>query len=280
MAVGALWRARRAVVVGDPYQIPPVVTLPERLLGIICKQLKVSTDYIPGTTSVQKLADESSTWGAIFGVKKLWVGSPLVVHRRCLDPMFSVANSISYRDAMVQGRKADDDFIPLFGMSAWVDINAPATNENWIEEEGRLAIEMARYAWNKREQNSLYFITPFRSVATGLRQCISSALGMNVDNKWIKKSIGTVHTFQGKENANVVFVLGGNQRKPGVRKFVGDEPNLLNVALTRARERIYVIGNERFWTEKPIFATLKDALNAPAFAGVISPEEFMGNWGR
>lgn len=60
---------------------------------------------------------------------------------------------------------------------------------------------------------------------------------------------GTVHTFQGKEAEHVIFLLGGDPRQPGViSSFAGAEPNLINVAVTRARRRLYVIGDRRFWT--------------------------------
>ncbi len=36
-AVGAIMRAKRSIVVGDPLQIPPVVSLPEKLNAEICK---------------------------------------------------------------------------------------------------------------------------------------------------------------------------------------------------------------------------------------------------
>ncbi|WP_322003802.1 AAA domain-containing protein [Paraburkholderia tropica] len=60
---------------------------------------------------------------------------------------------------------------------------------------------------------------------------------------------GTVHTFQGKEAEHVVFLLGGNPSSPGViSSFAGAKPNLVNVAVTRAKRRLYVVGDRRFWT--------------------------------
>jgi len=275
MAVGGLWRARRAVIVGDPYQLQPVVTLPNNLVELLREQWRVRPSYIPGDVSVQRLADAATKWGALFGVDNLWVGCPLVVHRRCLEPMFGVANQIAYGRMMVHGRKPDDKFVPLFGESAWAHVDAPVTSENWIAEEGRLAVEMAQLAWQLGEEKSLFIITPFRSVADELKDLLSAALGTKAD-AWIKRSVGTVHTFQGKENANVVLVLGGDSQKPGVRGFVADEPNLLNVALTRAKERIYVVGNATFWQGKESLRIL--AHSVQPFGRVVTAERFRRNW--
>lgn len=43
-AVGAIMRARRAVVVGDPIQVPPVVLLPDRLTSAICRTFGVDAE--------------------------------------------------------------------------------------------------------------------------------------------------------------------------------------------------------------------------------------------
>jgi len=40
-AVGAVMRAKRTVVVGDPLQIPPVTSLPVRLCSDICRFFKI-----------------------------------------------------------------------------------------------------------------------------------------------------------------------------------------------------------------------------------------------
>jgi len=189
--------------------------------------------------------------------------------------MFGVANRIAYGRMMVHGRKPDDKFVPLFGESAWAHVDAPVTSENWIAEEGRLAVEMAQLAWRLGEEKSLFIITPFRSVADELKDLLSATLGTKAD-AWIKRSVGTVHTFQGKENANVVLVLGGDTQKPGVRGFVADEPNLLNVALTRAKERVYVVGNATFWQGKESLRIL--AHSVQTFGRVLTADSFRRNW--
>ena len=65
-----------------------------------------------------------------------------------------------------------------------------------------------------------------------------------------------MHTMQGKEADVVILVLGGDPDRPGAREFATREPNLLNVAVTRAKRRLYVIGNRNTWGNEPYFNVL------------------------
>ena len=85
-AVGAIMRAKRAIVVGDPLQVPPVVTLPDRLNSGICKLFNVDEHgWSAPAASSQTLADRASRLQAAFrfGDGERRVGVPLLVHRRC-----------------------------------------------------------------------------------------------------------------------------------------------------------------------------------------------------
>jgi hypothetical protein len=74
--------------------------------------------------------------------------------------------------------------------------------------------------------------------------------------------VGTVHTMQGKEADVVILVLGGDPDRPGARRFAIQEPNLLNVAVTRAKRRLYVIGNRDTWGNEPYFNVLAASIPA------------------
>jgi superfamily I DNA and/or RNA helicase len=103
-AVGAVMRARRAILVGDPLQVPPVVTLPQRLNSSICKFFNVDEHaWSAPDASSQTLADRASRFQAAFwlGDGERRVGIPLLVHRRCHEPMFGVSNRIAYDGKMV-----------------------------------------------------------------------------------------------------------------------------------------------------------------------------------
>jgi superfamily I DNA and/or RNA helicase len=68
-----------------------------------------------------------------------------------------------------------------------------------------------------------------------------------------KERVGTVHTFQGKEQSIVWMVLGCDTETAGAVAWASKKPNLLNVAMTRAKHRFFLIGSEALWAGMPYF---------------------------
>lgn len=263
-ATGAVWRARRAVIIGDPLQLEPVVTLPAQAVEAIRRRCVLADRWHPVRASAQVLADRANPLGTTLPREDgdpLWVGSPLRVHRRCLDPMFSVANRIAYDGLMVQGRAGASDRGGLFGESRWIDVPAEGAEGHLIPAQRELACALVTAAWDEAKRAGrrpgLYVITPFRKVAKGMRQRLERD---GWDPDWIKASVGTVHTFQGKEAELVLLVLGGDPAKPGGMDWAALTPNLLNVALTRARDSVLVIGDRNRWKTRRYFDALAGSL--------------------
>lgn len=104
MAVGALYRARKAIIVGDPKQVEPVVTDDLKLLKEAYSE-PVFANYKNKSLSVQSCADIMNPFGTSYdnGTDYPdWVGCPLLVHRRCISPMYEISNRISYNGIMKQ----------------------------------------------------------------------------------------------------------------------------------------------------------------------------------
>src|SRR5690606_15643800 len=172
-AAGAIMRAKRAVVVGDPLQIPPVISLPERLVREICGHFHVDhKEWSAPTASAQTLADRASRFQSSFEADQQArrVGLPLLVHRRCQDPMFSMSNSIAYNGLMVHaaGPRKPGCIGAVLGDSRWFDIDGEARTK-WCEAEGEWVVEMLRrLADADCTEPDLFIISPFRIVADSM----------------------------------------------------------------------------------------------------------------
>lgn len=264
---GAIWRAKRAVIVGDPLQLEPVMTVPDTLVEMLRKLRNVDPKWSPSSESTQRLADRRTSRGAKVGKpgKEIWTGMPLRAHRRCQFPMFEIANSIAYDQQMVQAT-TDKPFFSVLGGSTWFDItNGTADGHVVAEEIALLKQLLIRYKteWpcheKNRKEGEIFVISPFRAVIDACRTAVEE-VGLSK-----KINCGTVHTFQGKEAEIVFIVLGTAPGKAGekARKWVSESPNLLNVAVTRAKCRIYVIGNRSVWAEYDNFKEMANYLLRP-----------------
>lgn len=268
-AAGALWRAKRAVVVGDPLQIEPVFTVPAKLIEALAKSSDLCEEdhVLPHKHSAQNLADLANPMGTSITdtvdkeqCREQWIGSPLRVHRRCADPMFKIANAIAYEGKMIHAENPPTETLGL-GCSAWVDIAGTVGNKQVVEVQIKLVVEALVMLYiTKGELPSIYIISPFKRIASTIKRDLSDVRvwkvfspensqlpSKTVLKEWCRGHVGTVHTFQGKQAPVVWFVLGCDNTTEGAVRWAASKPNILNVALTRAEHLVFIIGSVSLW---------------------------------
>ncbi|MDU5369176.1 MAG: AAA domain-containing protein [Finegoldia magna] len=251
-SVGAIFRCKHVMAVGDPAQIKPVLTLDSYILSLLGRNYGVGEAYLSEDASTQTLIDSVSQYGFYKDLNNPedWIGIPLWVHRRCKYPMFNISNEISYGGNMVQGNKSD-------GKAEWYDVGGSADNK-YVKEQGDLLVQKIRELsehnediLDKSKKDQVYVISPFKNVAYNLSRKLAVDLDFTrYDSKFSPTNVGTVHTFQGKEAPIVFLVLGADEKSKGAANWAmgSENPNIMNVSATRAKKEFYIIGDKKLYS--------------------------------
>lgn len=265
VAVGAMMRFRKALVVGDPLQIQPIESSPKKLVQSIFNAFHVDPHiYAAPHSSCQTLADRISRFGTFIesnGVTTK-IGCPLLVHRRCLEPMFGISNKIAYGDLMVHGKEKTFDYSEIPPASIWFNVFTEGSSSKWSDKEGQAVSLILTELLQHSKNPDIFIISPFKEVAQGMKAYLQKThlLANNQldQGEWLRSRIGTVHTFQGKE-ADIVIMILGNASK-GAINWACSTPNIVNVAVTRGKRRLYVVGCHKSWAHIGIMNVVSDLL--------------------
>ena len=267
-AVGSIWRSKRVGVVGDPFQIEPVVTIPNSITDNISKYFGLDNNQISSELSVQSMADRINPLGSYLTInsKKEWIGIPLRIHRRCISPMFEISNSIAYDNTMYCSTTPPKD-IKVDFKTSFIHCKGNVEGRHFVQEHANKIKEILT---NEIEITKglpdIFVITPFSEIGHQLNSFLFKYLINEVKKykeidsaemgDWLKSHIGTVHTFQGKQAEGVILCLGLDEKTKGAANWASQKPNLLNVAITRAKYRFIAIGDEEIWLKLPYFNQL------------------------
>ena len=217
------------------------------------------------------MADRINPLGRYLNINgnDIWIGIPLRIHRRCLDPMFSISNRIAYDDTMylstVTPEKIEVNFLTSF-----VHCEGSVDGRHFVEKQAEiikdiLISEISTY----KALPDIFVITPFKEISYKLNSFLFKPLinevkkyQVGIDStsmgEWLKTHVGTVHTFQGKEANGVILCLGLDGKTTGAASWASNKPNLLNVAITRAKYRFIAVGNKNIWLNQPYFRELSN----------------------
>jgi len=252
--------AKQSVVVGDVKQIEPVWSISNKIdIGNLkkCTLIKNYNDtvfetkydpkgFLASSGSIMKMAQNASNYKEKNLEEK---GVILQEHRRCYDEIINYCNNLAYNGLLIplKGKSGTDLlFPPMYCID--VDSNSITNNSsrqnkkeaeflvNWLLENKSKIEE--KYA---SIEESVGIITPF----TGQKFILKNLLkknGFNIN----KLKMGTVHTLQGAERSIILFSMVYGDGDSGTMFFDRDnKPNMLNVAVSRAKDNFIVFANTK-----------------------------------
>lgn len=230
-----LYRARRAVFVGDVNQIEPIKNVPDGLFQEKYSNLLGGTysRFCLDAASTQSYAALASEHYEMRGEKRC--GVILDEHRRCERSIMAFSNQYIYHGVLKF--TVDDDNNKLFGANLVAfDIRGTKALKHYNQAEIDACKEIVNMLVRREGpavKQKIGIITPFAKQAKQLKAAIPEI------------DAGTVHVFQGAEKDYILFscVLDGMAGSKGLSQFVGGKGNLLNVAFSRAKKQFIYVGN-------------------------------------
>lgn len=257
--------AQRAIVVGDLKQIEPIWSIPPKIdfanlinQNIIKDQSQneylKEIGFLASSGSVMKMAQNACEYETPLVIKKE-NGLLLIEHRRCNDEIISFCNELAY-DGILKPMKGKAHKDQLF--ASMMAYHVEGFSERKFNSRHNLNEVKAIILWlnmHKGDIEKTYnvdsiesvlgIITPFASQKTAISKALIES-GFKVND--IK--LGTVHALQGAERNIVLFSSVYSNKDEGVLFFDRDnKPNMLNVAVSRARDSFILFGDTRIFDE-------------------------------
>lgn len=246
-----LFRAKAAVIVGDPMQLRHIAPLRPDQDAEISGALGLDATWLADHRLIYSRHSAFDAWETQAGRSML-----LDEHYRCHPHIASIADSLFYAPRgkrltiLTDPREQLAVAASKKPRAAWDDVPDGRAQQgpgrrSWLNrQEAELAAERTRWLLHALPASAtIGIVTPFRPQA----DLISHEL-RNLGEAAGRVRVGTVHTFQGGQCDAIIFslVATASMSNGGLRFFDRDE-NLWNVAITRAKAHLLVIGDRNYW---------------------------------
>ena len=231
--VSAIYRTKKAVIVGDINQIEPIYSnvnkeflKSQKEIGEKFEDIKISTN------SIQTLANRNTD---ILNNNENII---LNDHYRCEKNIINFSNESVYKGKLKMHKNDKKDKTFLDNMIA-LDIRGKKEDNCYVNKlEIDSCIQAIKYIKEQTKNSStIAIITPFKKQ--------KEELDSRLKKEGIKDiKVGTVHAFQGQEKDYIIFsqVIDSLSKK-AIINFIGGKCNMLNVAVTRAKKQFIYLGN-------------------------------------
>lgn len=245
-----LYRAKRVAVIGDQKQLSHISAISKSQDISMIQKYNIDFKWAYSTASLYDLAS---------GL----VNSKRIIHLRDHHRSFGDIIEFSNREFYEGKLRIATNYSKLkvaSGMDLgirWIDVvgevEKPVSGSACNIKEAQKVVDELQRLMDNNYVGSIGVVTPFRAQAEKIRDLVVKNLELynklNSSNNEIFL-VDTVHKFQGDERDIILFspVISKNTSN-GAITFLNKTGNLFNVAITRARSNLIVVGDKNFCSE-------------------------------
>jgi hypothetical protein len=234
-----IYRAKRLAVIGDPEQLPSISSL----------QYSTEVELAQRFSAAQYIEYYGHAKNDVYNTAVKFLPGlhsdvvQLAEHYRSHPQIIGFSNIHIYQSRLTLRKDPDSVKIKNYSGVYKVDVDGHAQRgqygSSWKnEEEAEAVVELLQSLVEEEKGLSFGVVTPFKAQADYIKQL--------VEENGLPRSIvcGTAHTFQGDEKDVMIF---SPVASPGIQdnslEWIQKPRNLINVAVTRARDALFVVAN-------------------------------------
>lgn len=242
-ALPLIYRAKQLVVIGDPLQLKHISAVNAD------EEMAIKNHLSFNENPLVRYADYS-LWDycrdLITTSKENHKPIVLDCHYRCHPQIIGYSNQMFYEKRLsvtLDVRTTEKN--PMLKQKGiiWMDVRGEQRSDaqNINDAEVEKCISIATHLAKQYPEISIGIISPFKHQA----QEINAHIPANLSNRIVAD---TVHKFQGGERDVIIYSLVVTNNSPAtkIRWIDRSVPNLVNVAVTRARTALYIVGNKEY----------------------------------
>ena len=239
-----LFRAKRAVFVGDPKQLKHIPGITPKQESCVSDQTDASdllVDFSPISRSAYDLAASAA-------VKRGSCELLLSQHYRCHPDIIGFSNMAFYAERLIARTRKSENTNGILAGLTWRHIDGKLHRTAQSAANGNEADSVIGLLGSLHERLaegnlSVGLVTPFRGQANLIKELLSREHWWPALSK--STTIGTAHSFQGSECDVMIFSpVVTRAMRHNLVQFAAHSDELLNVAVTRAKRALYVVGDK------------------------------------
>lgn len=271
VAAASFALAKKALVIGDTEQIPPIWSIAPAIdIGnMLAEKILSGSTQEEITEKYTAIADlgKSAASGSVMKIAQfasryqydpeLARGMYLYEHRRCYDNIIGYCNTLCYHGKLLPKRgREESNLMPAMGylhIDGKGELASSGSRYNLLEAE-TIAVWLAENQQNieahygKSLHEVVGIVTPFSAQVSTIKQVLGKQ-GISTGTNEKSLTVGTVHSLQGAERAIVIFSPVYSKHEDG--GFIDSDNSMLNVAVSRAKDSFLVFGDMDLFEVQP-----------------------------